>query len=129
MCIGKAFIIRKGQRHPDYLMDSNNHAPLVESLGLRDDKPVELKNFIRVEMLPLGSLTSEDPKDWQFSIDEIGRLPDWFEEKISDWEDKCKNLLTKVIVPSWIKDGVGGSLDLRDTKITTVPKTIKNVIW
>jgi len=30
MCIGKAMIIRKGQRHPDYLMDSNDHAPLVD---------------------------------------------------------------------------------------------------
>ena len=117
MCIGKAMIICKGSRYPKYLMDSNDHEPLVKKLHLKDDQPPELKKFIRVEMLPIGSLTSTNPDCWNFHIDENNRLPDWFENKKEDWECKCKALMVKIIILSWIKNGIVGSLVLLGTKI------------
>jgi len=120
MCIGKGMIIRKGQRHPDYAMDSNDHSPLVKLLHLRDDKPIETRNFIRIELWPCDSLTSTNPDDWEFKIDEQGYLPAWFEDKKEDWEYKCLRILTKKIIPTWIKKGVGRYLDLRGTQVKSL---------
>jgi len=120
MCIGKAMIICKGQRYPDYVMDSNDHKPLVKKLKLTDERPAILRNFIRVELSPLNSLTSTRPADWDVHIDECGDLPAWFEDKKADWEYKCIKIMTEKIVPSWIKDGVSGSLDLRHTQVKTL---------
>ena len=122
MCRGKAFIVRKGQRHPDYVMNSNDHLPLVEKFNLSDNDPPELKKFIRIEMLPTGELTSTNPKDWEFHVDETNSLPSWFENKREDWGYKCKKILTEKIVPSWIKNSVGGSLYLGGTKVTSLGK-------
>jgi len=120
MCVGKAMIIRKGQRYPDYVMDSNDHKPLVIKLKLTDERPAMLRNFIRVELSPLNSLTSTKPADWDVYIDECGDLPAWFEDKKADWEYKCTKIMTEKIVPSWIKDGINGSLNLQDTEIRTL---------
>lgn len=81
MCVGKGMLIIKGKRHPVWSKTSNDHSPLVKKCDLKDNLQPELKNFIRVEMLPLGSLTSTNHKDWDFYIDEPGRLPGWFENK------------------------------------------------
>ena len=80
MCIGKAFIARKGRRWPDYLMDSNDHRPLVEKLNLADTKLVD-RNFVRLEAHPLNCLTSTNTEDWEIVVDEVGTLPSWFEKK------------------------------------------------
>jgi hypothetical protein len=114
-------IVRKGQRWPDYLLDSNDHAPLVAKFYLDDRKLVD-RNFVRIECLPLGSLTSLSRNKWEIRVDEQGTLPSWFEEKQEDWFVKCCDRLIKRIIPKWIADGVGGSLDLRDTKVTSLGK-------
>lgn len=120
MCIGKAMIIRKGQQQPDYAIDSNDHQPLVKLLHLRDDKPAELRNFIRIELWPKNSLTSTNPNDWEFRIDETGNLPSWFEDHRDDWQRECLRILTKTIIPRWVKKGVGGSLDLEGTQVKSL---------
>ena len=122
MCIGKALIIIKGNRHPQYVMEENDHSPLIEKFNLNDNQEPMLKNFVRIEMLPLGSLTSKNPKHWECHIDEIKELPLWFEDKQDDWIFKCHDLMQHVIIPAWIKDGVGGSLDLRYTKVSDLGK-------
>ena len=118
MCIGKAFIIVRSKSHPQYDMESNDHQPIVEKLKLEDNRPAILRNFIRIEMLPLGSLTSISPENWSYKIDEPGELPSWFEDKAQDWAAKCMDLMRRVIIPSWISDGVGGSLDLQGTQVS-----------
>jgi hypothetical protein len=112
-------IIRRGQRRPDYVLNSNGHDPLIKKFKLKDDRLIDRK-FVRIECLPLGSLTSVDPSDWEVNVDEHGTLPGWFEEKQHDWSYKCLKLLTRIIIPKWITDGVGGSLYLRGTKVTSL---------
>ena len=84
MCIGKAFIVRKGQRWPDYLMDSNDHSPLVKKFNLDDSKLLD-RNFVRLETWPLNSLTSLSPRMWEVNIDEEETLPAWFADKKNDY--------------------------------------------
>ena len=120
MCIGKGQMIIRGEESPRYLWDSNDHEPMVKAFGLRDDKPAELRDFVRVECLPLGSLTSTDPNDWEIHWDVPGVLPGWFEEDEAQWREKCLGELVTIIVPHWMKDGVGGSLYLQDTKVESL---------
>jgi len=51
MCVGKAMLIRRGQTEPDYLLDSNDHQPLLEKFNLKDDT-LNDRNFVRVELWP-----------------------------------------------------------------------------
>ena len=127
MCIGKGMIIRRGQTQPDYLRNSNGHEPLVRKLELRDDKPAMLRNFIRIECLPLGALDSVKPKDWEVRVDETGDLPAWFEERFGDWEEKCLKTLTKIIIPRWVKNGLDGGLDLGGCTSLTSLGNLKSV--
>ena len=119
MCIGKGMLIRRYQLEPDYVMDSNDHQPLVEKLGLRDDKLLD-RNFVRIEMLPLKSLTSTKYEDWEFKVDEEGTLPGWFEEDIEIWKEKCLYVLANKIIPQWVKEGVKGSLYLDNTQVKSL---------
>jgi len=119
MCIGKGMIIRRGQIWPDYVMSSNDHQPLVEKFKLEDDKLID-RDFVRIELLPLNSLTSIKPKDWEFRVDEVGTLPTWFRKTQVDWEFKCKELLVKKIIPNWVKNGVSGSLYLQGTPLKSL---------
>jgi len=120
-------IIRRGQTQPDYLRNSNGHEPLVRKLELRDDKPAMLRNFIRIECLPLGALDSVKPKDWEVRVDETGDLPAWFEERFGDWEEKCLKTLTKIIIPRWVKNGLDGGLDLGGCTSLTSLGNLKSV--
>ncbi len=119
MCIGKGMIVRRFQEEPDYLMDSNDHAPLVEVLGLKDNKLVD-RNFVRIELWPTDELTSTNPDDWDFKVDEEGTLPSWFEEKQDYWQEKCLTVLVSSIIPQWVKKGVGDSLYLEGTQIKSL---------
>ena len=119
MCIGKAFIAIKGKRNPVYAKDSNDHLPLMKKYKLRDDRIIN-RNFVRLEAHPLGSLTSINPEDWEINTDEHNTLPAWFEDKQIDWLEKCRQKMIKFVVPNWIKDGVGGSLNLGGTKVTSL---------
>ena len=119
MCTGKGMIIRRNKTRPDYAMDSNDHAPLVHKLKLKDDK-LEDRDFVRIELLPLNSLTSTKPKEWEFRVDEVGSLPLWFRKTQVDWEFQCKKILAEKIIPIWIKEGVGGGLYLRGSQVKTL---------
>ena len=121
MCTGKAFIAIKGKRQPVYAKDSNDHSPLVEKHNLKDNKIID-RNFVRLEAHPKGDLTSINPDDWDIVVDEISTLPGWFEEESIDWLEKCRQKMVQKIIPEWIKNGVGGSLDLSGTKVTTLGK-------
>ena len=60
MCIGKGMLVRRGKKWPDYAMDSNDHQPLVEGLGLKDDK-LDDRDFVRIELdrlMEVGCSTS-----------------------------------------------------------------------
>ena len=81
MCIGKAFIVRKGHRWPDYLMDSNEHAPLVKKFNLDDSKLTD-RTFVRLEAWPLGALDSLDEKDWEINRLSSLRIDDMSEIKL-----------------------------------------------
>lgn len=112
-------IIAKGKDEPLFCDDSNDHQPIIEKFKLRDDKLFN-RDFVRIELLPLGSLTSVKKADWEIRVDETGTLPSWFDlEKLSD---KCKTLMVLQIIPEWIKNGVGGSLYLQDTQIKDLGK-------
>ena len=97
---------------------SNSHTDLKEHFKLKDDKPVELRRFVKFELWPTGELTSLKPTDWEFVLDE-DNTPDWFIE--SEWSSKCK-AEAKKIIRGWIKNGCICSLDLRGTKITSLGK-------
>ena len=125
MCVGKGMIIRRGQRWPDYLDDSNDHAPLLEKFKLTDTKLID-RDFVRIECLPLGSLTSCELQDWQVSVDEEGTLPAWYREYQPDWRYKCLKVLAEKIIPAWLKYGVGGDLYLRGTAVKSL-RQLKSV--
>jgi hypothetical protein len=95
---------------------------LVKKYNLKDDKLID-RNFVRLEAHPKNDLTSTNPDDWNIIVDEQSTLPAWFEEKSIDWLEKCRRKMVKFVVPGWIKKGVGGSLDLRGTKVTSLGKT------
>jgi len=119
MCIGKGMIAVRGKTEPLYLMDSNDHAPIVAKFNLKDEKLID-RDFVRLELLPLGSLTSIRKSEWLVHVDEEGSLPSWFEEEKETWFDRCKTRMVLSVVPDWVKNGVGGSLYLRNTQITSL---------
>ena len=68
-----------------------------------------MRRFVKFELLPLGCLTSTDPTDWEFVLDEE-EVPDWFIE--DKWRDRCIEAAMKKIIPDWIKCGIQCSLCL-----------------
>ena len=116
MCVGKAYIAVKGKDRLLYEMDSNDHAPIVLRYNLKDDTLIN-RSFVRLEARPLGSLTSRKVKDWTINIDEEGTLPSWFEEDKEMWTTRAINEQVDIIVPSWVKNGISGSLDLQGTQV------------
>ena len=124
MCIGKAFISTKGSDKLLYVMDSNDHSPIIQKYGLKDDTLIN-RNFVRLEALPLGSLTSKNIKDWKIRIDEEGTLPSWFEEEKDMWITRAINEMVDIVVPEWIDKGIIGSLDLRGTQVKDLGKLEK----
>ena len=74
MCIGKGMIVTRTHDKPLYLMDSNDHEPIIKKFHLRDKKLIG-RDFVRIEMLPCGSLTSMKREDWEVRIDETDTLP------------------------------------------------------
>ena len=124
MCIGKGFIAVKGSDKLLYEMDSNDHAPIVKKYNLKDDALIN-RTFVRLEVLPSGSLTSQEVKDWGVKIDEVGTLPSWFEEEKEMWLTKVINEMVDIIIPLWLKNGIGGSLDLQGSQVKDLGKLEK----
>ena len=116
MCIGISGIIHRG-RYPLLWVGSNSHTKILKHFNLTDDQPVELRKFVKFELHPSGCLTSIDPADWVFVLDEDDR-PDWFIE--SDWDSRCIAAAMRDIIPEWIKDGCPCSLNLVDTNVTSL---------
>ena len=120
MCIGKGMIAVKNMNEPLYCVDSNDHQPIIKKYHLQDNKLVD-RNFVRLEILPLNSLTSIKKSDWEVKIDEVNTLPSWFEETKEKWFDLCLTRMTLSIVPDWIKNGIEGYLNLQDcTNLTSL---------
>jgi len=118
MCIGKGMLATRWSEEPVYVLDSNDHSPLVEKIQAKDDSQFG-RSFVRIEIWPCGPLFSRRKSDWEFRVDEEGALPEWFEDKKSFWEEKCKSVLVNQIITEWKRSkGVGGNLNLELTKIT-----------
>ena len=118
MCIGFSATITKKKVY--YLLESNSHTDIDKEFGIFDNRPAEIRNHIHVECWPKGSLTSCAAKDWDVKIDEEGTLPDWYTVDPEKHNSRVLSVLFKTVIPSWIKDGVGGDLDLEGTKITSL---------
>ena len=114
MCKGISGFCHK-QRGVLVTPKSNSHTKIAEILGIKDNKRVEFRQFVKFELHPLGSLTSTKKKDWKFVLDEDER-PDWFFE--DDWSDRCKKICFEFIIAEWVKGGCECSLDLRGTSVS-----------
>ena len=112
-------IIRRGKNKADYFMDSNDHAPLLKKFKLKDKKIID-RDFVRIELHPKDSLTSKNIEDWDFVIDEIRTMPEWFDQRRYYWANHCLEVMTTQIVPEWIKNGISGALYLQDTQVKTL---------
>jgi len=124
MCIGKGMIAVKGMEKLLYEIDSNDHSPIIQKNNLKDDTLIN-RSFVRLEILPLGSLTSLELKDWKIRVDEEGTLPSWFEEEKEIWKTRTLDTMLDIIIPSWIEDGINGSLDLQGTQVKDLGKLEK----
>ena len=121
MCKGKGMIAIRGRQECVFCRDSNDHEPIIKKYRLRDKK-LYLRNFVRLEVLPLASLTSTDVADWDVQVDEHGTLPGWFEDEKELWLDRARKQMVRSVVPDWVKNGVRGDLDLSCTKVTSLGK-------
>jgi hypothetical protein len=120
MCKIASCILTKNYKtlfHPS----SDRHEDIVDMYSLKDVNIKERREWLRVEIHPLKSLTSTDKKDWNFTIDEEKPLPKWF-----DWElanKSCKEDLIKLIKKNRYVDWAG-DLYLRGTGITALPENL-----
>ncbi|MFH1230034.1 MAG: hypothetical protein V1709_00915 [Planctomycetota bacterium] len=86
------------------------------------DGDLYLRTFVKIEILPLGSLSSIDLKDWQYKIDEEGTLPGWYEEEKELWQTRCLNEVLRIIVDINKTGHFGDSLYLQGTQIKDLGK-------
>jgi len=118
MCIGFSVVVTRGGK---VLWDkkSNSHETIKCKYKLNDDK-LDDRDIVNCEVLPLNNLTSGKEKDYNIRVDEVGTLPKWWTDNEAELKGKVMKLWLEIVLPDWIKNGVGGSLDLYGTKITSL---------
>ena len=122
MCIGISGFIHR-TRGVLVSTESNSHTVLWKIFfpGIKDDKPVELRNHVKFELRPTGVLTNLH--DWEYHTDE-DETPDWYDE--DDWREKAIKIGTQIL-SCWVKDGCKSSLDLRGGEKLTSLGNLENV--
>ena len=115
-------LIIRGNDRPFHLPEHNHHEPLIIASKVRDQVDPVTRQFARVEVKPLGSLTSIKPSDWTATWDEPTALPGWLDEQNEHWLSECVREMVEIIVPNWIANGMRDGIDLRGTKLTDLGK-------
>jgi hypothetical protein len=75
------------------------------------------RDFVCLEVWPLGSLTSLKIEDWQFKIDEENTLPAWFSEEEHLWQTRAIEEVLNIVKAIRCSGIFTGSLDLRGTQV------------
>ena len=118
MCIGFSCVVtRAGQVLWDKM--SNSHEEIKKKNKLADDK-LDDRDIVNCEVLPLNNLTSGKEKDYKIRVDEEGTLPTWWTDNSKELMGKVMKLWLEIVLPDWIKNGVGGWLNLQGTGITSL---------
>jgi hypothetical protein len=118
MCKGVCFVISRTGEIYNSEENISCHEEIIDEHNIRDGN---MRNIVRIEMLPQGDLFSTEREDWKFSVDESDP-PNWFTENKQEFEDKCYNRLWSIIF-DWKKNNkISGSLDLEDTQIKSLGK-------
>ena len=118
MCIGFSCVVtRAGQVLWD--KKSNSHETIKCKYKLNDDKLAD-RDIVNCEVLPKNNLTSGVAKDYEIKVDEEGTLPTWWTDNEAELKGKVMGLWLGEVLPGWIENGVGGSLDLRCTGVTSL---------
>ena len=75
--------------------DSDSHEDIVKKYSLKDINIGKDREWVRFEILPLVSLDSINPAEWEYHLDEDGtnELPDWYNPTMA--EKYCKEHLFK----------------------------------
>ena len=120
MCIGFSVVVTRAGK---VLWDkkSNSHETIKCKYKLNDDKLAD-RDIVNCEVLPKNNLTSGVAKDYEIKVDEVGTLPTWWTDNSKELMGKVMKLWLEIVLPDWIKNGVGGDLDLRDTGVTSLGK-------
>ena len=121
MCIGFSVVVTRGGK---VLWDkmSNSHEEIKKKNKLADDKLAD-RDIVNCEVLPLGNLTSGKAEDYEIKVDEEGTLPTWWTDSEAELKGKVMKLWLEIVLPDWIENGVGGSLELQGTGVTSLGKT------
>jgi hypothetical protein len=106
---------------------SDGHEDIIEKHKLKDDLIKEKREWLRIELHPLNSLTSTTPEDWTFILDEGRPLPGWYDCELA--KSACIENLIKEInngryTGEWKGLSVGGYLYLRGTQIKELPDNL-----
>ncbi len=109
--------------HPE----SDRHEDIIKKYQvehkLKDDSYGEHRDFMRIEITPNQTLTSINPGDWKYRLDENKPLPQWYCPEYA--EKVAKEEFLKLIKNGRYVNDWKGDLDLRGTGITALPKSLK----
>ena len=61
--------------------DTDSHEDLVQQFKINDTKPIELRTFVRVEVVPPNNDYKIDISKWDVGVDEPNTIPDWWGTK------------------------------------------------
>ena len=126
--IGKGMLCIVGTQYPRYMMEGNDHEPILDYYKLVDES-LHFQKVVRVKLLPKGHLFSTNVADWEFWVNDPHFAPSWFTEEESLWHTRCVDALVDKIIPIWKKEGIMGFLDLSNTKIEILPDGLKIKAW
>ena len=77
---------------------TDSHEDIIKEHKLDDSKPLELRTWIRVEIMPHAyDKTIKDVSKWVIKVDE-DNTPDWYNKKHEDLlRDQVKSLFNKIL--------------------------------
>ena len=113
MCRALSQVITRGRTEPYWLDGENSHAAIRKHYKISDIGPDYPS--LPIEWIPIGCLTDE--KAWEFTVDINDALPGWFTERREDYERESRLVLEKIVREIRTTGKYGGSLDLCETKV------------
>jgi hypothetical protein len=73
-----------------------NHEAIIESTKL-DDKKLQDRDFIRIEINPKGPHITRNQDDWTLKIDDERTLPEWYEKNVAKATKACWKAWTESV--------------------------------
>jgi hypothetical protein len=118
MCNGVCFVISRTGEIYNSEENISCHEAIITENNIHDGN---MRNIVRIEMLPQGDLFSTKEEDWVCSVDE-DNPPNWFTENYQELRDKCYSKLWLIISGWMVNNTIEGNLDLCFTQIKTLGK-------